>query len=236
MRLLLPFLIALLAAGLLAARRSRAGRRIAWSALLLLALLSTPMVSQELLSGLEPPYNDPLARPADAIVVIGAGTYFNAPEYGQDTVNAYALERLRYAALLQRKTGQPLLVSGGNPAGNPIAEAAQMKATLDEAFHVPVQWSEESSANTLENARNSYAILSAAGIRRIYLVTHAWHMRRARYAFERAGFDVIPAPTRYSTRFRITWQSFVPSSIGLAQSSIFCQETVALAWYRWLLG
>ena len=39
--------------------------------------------------------------------------------------------------------------------------------------------------------------LEAAGVRRILLVTHAMHMKRARDAFEAAGLEVVPAPTAW---------------------------------------
>ena len=39
---------------------------------------------------------------AQAIVVLGGGTYFNVVEYGSDTVNRYSLERIRYAARLHQ--------------------------------------------------------------------------------------------------------------------------------------
>ena len=201
-----------------------------------IALLSTPFAGNGLLSLLEPPYDDPLTRPADAIVVLGAGIYFNAPEYGgADTVNNYALERLRYGAQLYRRSRTPVLVTGGAPQGNATPEATLMKALLEDEWGIPVAWSEDKSINTLENASLSNAILGPAGIRRIYLVTHGWHMPRARFAFERAGFEVIPAPTRYATRFRPGLFAFLPSGDGMFQSAIFCREVLGMIWYRLLL-
>jgi uncharacterized SAM-binding protein YcdF (DUF218 family) len=232
MKFLLPLLLTLIAIGLTLGARQRPARRLAWLGAGLAAVLSMPVVGTGLIRLLEVPAGDPLAQSADAIVVLGAGTYFSAPEYGGDTVNRYALERLRYAALLHRRSARPILLTGGTPEGNAVAEALQMKAVLASEWGVPVAWTEVGSVNTLESGRESHAILSAAGVRRIYLVTHAWHMRRAMFAFERAGFEVVPAPTAYATRFRLTPGSFVPGSEGLLQSSIFCQEAVGLIWYR----
>ena len=37
----------------------------------------------------------------------------------------------------------------------------------------------------------SRRMLEGSGINRIYLVTHAWHMARARYAFyKKRGYDI----------------------------------------------
>ncbi len=64
------------------------------------------------------------------LVALGGGTYPEAPEYGGDTVSTGSLERLRYAALLYRRSGKPILVSGGNPLGHATAEATQMRSLL----------------------------------------------------------------------------------------------------------
>ena len=196
-------------------------------------LLSTPWFAQTLLHCLEPVPTDPLrAPPAQAIIVLGGGLYFGAPEYATDTVNEATLARLRYAAYLQRQTGKPLLVSGGSPQGNHHAEAPAMKAVLENEFSTPVTWTESSSSNTRENARASRALLAPLGIHRVYVVTHAWHMLRAQRQFAEAGFDVVPAPTRYATRFRLTLRDFLPRADALSDSSDFCHEILGLLWYR----
>ncbi|MCR4303515.1 MAG: YdcF family protein [Gallionella sp.] len=170
---------------------------------------------------------------ADAIVILGSGTYFNAPEYaGQDTVNGHTLLRLRYGAKLQRETGKPVLETGGKPLGNSVSEAQQMRAVLDHEFHVPVRWVEDASANTLESARYSFHALQKDGIRKIYLVTHAWHMPRAADIFRRAGFEVIEAPTAYTTRYHIDLLAFLPRAESMRDSKIFMHEVIGLLWYR----
>jgi uncharacterized SAM-binding protein YcdF (DUF218 family) len=201
--------------------------------MVLLYTLSTRFVADQLLHALEAPWRNPLViGTGQAIVVLGAGRYFNAPEYGSDTVNAQALVRLRYAANLHRATGIPILVAGGSPDGAPHAEATDMAATLDQDFRVPVAWIEDKSHTTLESARLSRKLLGAAGIHTVYLVTHAWHMPRAVQAFEHSGFTVIPAPTGYATRYRITVLDFFPDARALADSSRWFHEVLGIAWYR----
>jgi len=219
---------------LVALRRPRLGRTLVALSLIGLWILSTPYVAEALVKSLEPAPGDPLAdRSGQAIVVLGGGTYISAPEYGgQDTVSAAALVRLRYAAHLHRALKKPVLVTGGAPLGNSTSEAAQMKQVLEREFGVPVQWSEQGSINTLENARLSHRLLGAAGVHSVYLVTHAWHMPRARLAFERAGFTVIPAPTEYSTRFKVTALDFMPSAGALHGSRVFFHEAIGIGWYH----
>ena len=64
--------------------------------------------------------------------MLGGGTYYYAPEYGDHTVGRYTLERVRYAAKMYRVTGKPMLAAGGAPLGNRSSEAMQMKAVLEE--------------------------------------------------------------------------------------------------------
>jgi uncharacterized SAM-binding protein YcdF (DUF218 family) len=228
-------LLLLAAAGLLLwHRRPLLARALLVTSFALLWLLSTPFAAETLMHAIEgePHAIDTKVQQADAIVVLGGGTYFHAPEYGGDTVGGSTLERLRFGARLHRETGKPLLVTGGSPLGNDDSEAAQMKRVLEQEFSVPVRWTEDSSDNTLENARLSRETLKSAGKERIYLVTHAWHMPRARAVFEKAGFKVVPAPTAWTTRYRTDLLTFVPNAYALRDSRIFMHELIGMVWYR----
>ncbi|MEQ1813704.1 MAG: YdcF family protein [Candidatus Nitrotoga sp.] len=216
-------------------RRARLARLLVVISLALLWISSTPYFADGALRLLEtsPPVLKLQKGDAEAIIILGAGTYFSPPEYRNiDTVGAEALVRLRYGAKLQRETQLPILVSGGNPLGNPLSEGQQMQSVLQHEFRVPVRWVEGSSNTTLENARNSYAMLHALGIKNIYLVTHAWHMPRAIQVFQAAGFRVIPAPTAFTTGYRTNLLSFIPNAEGLRRSRIFIRELIGILWYR----
>jgi uncharacterized SAM-binding protein YcdF (DUF218 family) len=234
--LLPPLNLVLLAlAGVLLRRRHpRTGRALVWLAGALLCLLSTPFFADTALRQLEPPPAAPRLNSVQAIVVLGAGTYFEAPEYGASTVDRLGLERVRYAARLHRLTGRPILASGGSPRGGDSSEAAQMRAALQQDFQVPVAWVEEASRTTRENAHRSAAILDANGITRIALVTHAWHMQRASREFELAGLEVVPAATAYTTRRAIDLHTFLPAAGALQRSGWFFHEVIGMLWYRLL--
>jgi uncharacterized SAM-binding protein YcdF (DUF218 family) len=219
--------------GLSLRRRPRLGKTLIALSLAFLWILSMPWVSRALIGLLEPPALDlRQLPPAQAIVVLGGGKYYAAPEYGTDTVGGATLVRVRYAAHLYRLTGKPILVSGGSPEGGATSEAQTMKAALESDFKTPVTWTEESSNTTLENARASRAILKTHRIDRIYLVTHAWHMPRARRVFAAAGFDVVPAPTAFASRHGLTPLDFMPHADALHQSSRFFHEVIGIVWYR----
>jgi len=237
--LLPPFsLILLCALGLGMRRRCpRFGLSLSVVALLILAAISTRPGALLLVAPLErmnTPLTAPAALGAQAIVVLGAGRISGAPEYERrDVPGAVALQRLRYAATLQRETGLPILASGGMPDGAPVSEAAIMAHSLREDFVVPVRWLDERSNTTADNARYSAALLRAAGIRRILLVTDAIHMPRARRAFERSGMGVIAAPTVFVSAERATAADWFPRACWLHDSAYASHEWVGLAWY-WL--
>jgi uncharacterized SAM-binding protein YcdF (DUF218 family) len=228
-------LLLLALAGLLTVRRDPwLGRGLALAGIAGLWALATPGVARMLLGTLEPP---PLALPegaagAGAIVVLGAGMRFDAPDYGGDTLNRWALERARYGARLHRSTGLPVLVSGGLERLGSLPEADALKATLEQDFGVPVRWVERESENTLQNAANAAAVLRSAGISRVLLVTHAAHMPRAQFAFEAAGVTAIPAATGYATRQPHALLEWLPQAGALADSRVFIHEALGIAWYR----
>lgn len=210
-------------------------RRLIIASFALFWLASTPYLAEGALHLIEA-QTTPLKQgvpTAHAIVILGGGTYFKAPEYaGQDTISEATLTRLRYGARLQRELQLPILVTGGKPLGNSSSEAQQMRAALEQDFQVPVRWTEDASDNTLENARYSYQTLQKSGINKIYLVTHAWHMPRSAAAFRQAGFKVIEAPTAFTTRYQIDALAFIPRAESLKDSKYFVHEVIGLLWYQ----
>lgn len=213
-------------------KRPRIARILLIASIAFLWLLATPFVAESLLQQLEgEPASVDLRQP-QAIVILGGGTYFRAPEYGGDTVSSASLERLRYGAKLYRDTASPIMLSGGKPVGNMLSEAQQMKRVLVEEFHIPVMWTEDSSDNTFENATHCRQLLQTGNIKRIALVTHAWHMPRAAAAFKAAGFEVMPAPTAYTTRYETNLLAFIPNAGALSDSKIFIHEVIGIFWYR----
>jgi uncharacterized SAM-binding protein YcdF (DUF218 family) len=202
--------------------------------LLLLYASSMPLVSKSIWprSG----DDDTVVSQADmdsaaAIVILGGGLYANAPEYGGDTIGGAALERVRYGAYLHRLSGKPLLVTGGRPKKTQLSEAEAMRNVLESEFGVAVKWLEERSLNTRDNADYSRIILAAEKIDNILLVTHASHMTRAREEFERAGFDVFPAPTKFRVKRPLSFFDFLPSASALASTARSLHEWLGRAWY-----
>jgi uncharacterized SAM-binding protein YcdF (DUF218 family) len=175
-----------------------------------------------------------LAARADAIVVLGAGRERGDPAWGgQDQPTGTALERMRYAAQLAKASGLPVLISGGLHYGTPPSEAQLMADRLRDDFGVLVKWKEEGSRTTWENAQMSAQVLQPLGIRRVVVVTQAWHMQRSRWSFERAGFEVVPAPVGFLGQDHARpFAGLLPDSRAVWQSGQLLNEAVGLVGYR----
>ena len=127
---LLPpgFVFVMLLAALVLARRPWLARGLVAFSFIALYALSTPFVAGQLRQWLESAPRDPLSdKSGGAIVILGGGTYVNAPEYGGDTPSVETLARLRYGAHLYRALKKPVLVTGGTVLGN-VPEAVAMKS------------------------------------------------------------------------------------------------------------
>lgn len=213
-------------------RRRKLGRALIGFSLAGVWLLSTPIISAVLLDSLKPAPVALTGREADAIVILGGGSNRNSLEFSGDTLNRFSLERARYGAWLAKRLHKPVLVTGGAPEGGALSEGEIMRATLLDEFGVATKWLEPYASNTRENARNSADILHKAGIRRIYLVTHAWHLRRAIPEFEAAGFKVVPAGTGYFMESDFSSLDFLPNGKALDKSYLAMHEWIGLLWYR----
>ena len=215
--------------------RRRLGRCCMLLGLGSLLLMTLPVVSAAILISLQTsdplPPTGPLPE-ADAIVILGADFRAIAPEMGGATVSLLTLERLRYGARLARRADLPVLVSGGSLGPQEPPVAVLMRTALQEEFDVAVRWAEKRSLSTRENAHRSAELLAAARCGRILLVTHAWHMPRARRAFERAGLEVIPAPMGIHIWPARDLGAITPFSRALLESTWGVHEWVGRLWYR----
>lgn len=236
--LLPPLSLVLLAClGWWLARRFRfAGNTIIITAIALLLVLSTGAGSRLLVAPLENrslPVPNPKMVNAQAIVILGGGRSFAAPEDGdRDQPSTQTLARLRHGARLHRLTGLPVLVSGGAPDRGGESEAAVMARALREDFQIPVRWIEDTSENTAQNAAHAATLLQEAGIHRVLLVTDAIHMPRAMQIFSKTGLTVMSAATDFRSRKPLSAADFIPSAGPLQSSHYALHEWIGLVWYQ----
>jgi uncharacterized SAM-binding protein YcdF (DUF218 family) len=220
--------------------RRRLGGLLAVVAALVLWLLSCNAVAVWLartalpqVTVLEPAQASTLrARGVQAVVVLGGGVLALAPEYGQAQPSTSAAARLRYGLTLARQASLPLGFSGGVgwAAAGQGAWPSEAQAALFMAREMgqEIRWLDGQSRDTLENAQAMRALLQPAGVRKIALVTHAWHMPRSMAHFAQAGFEVLPAPMGLvlpQSRPVLEW---LPSTHGLRASTWVLREWLAL--------
>lgn len=200
-----------------------------------LVVLSLPVTSWLLLTALEAGMVlEPAGEDQPGAIVILSGDDLNAVPggiTGPPDLGVLTLQRLRAGALLHKRTGLPILVSGGviRADAPPIAHA--MARVLASEFDAAPRWIEDRSATTRENAEFTAAALRQDGIRAVFVVTHGWHMRRSLLAFRRTGLSATAAPTHFTGPARPDLWSFVPNAHAWSQARFALHEWFGLAWY-----
>ncbi|MGL4575326.1 MAG: YdcF family protein [Burkholderiaceae bacterium] len=227
----LPLLMLALA-WLLRKRFAKTALVFFWGTLAVLWVAATPAVARAWAHWVEsryPPLQLEALPKADAIVVLSGGRRAHAPEFGvQQTLLSNTLERTRYGALLAKRTGLPVIVSGGRPNGRGTPLATMMKDALQSEFGVANVQAEPQSNTTLENARYTAKLLGPG--KTILLVTEASHMPRAVLDFQAQGVTVIAAPTAFTSDGDGDAATWVPSVYALRLTNEALRETIG--WLR----
>ncbi len=209
-------------------------RRLAAWGILGLFVLALPAVSTNLLallgSGLDT-HVDPSAPPQAIVILSGDQQRIATPLGITWHVGMLTLQREAAGVRLARRTHLPVLVSGGVIRTGAPSLAAMMTQSMEEDFATQVRWAEDRSGDTWQNAANSAAILRAQGIGRIYLVTHAWHMRRALLAFRRAGLSAVPAPVQIDAGAPWTVGALTPNVRAWQEAFWAAHEMFGWVWY-----
>lgn len=233
-------LIVLLFLGLVLIRKG-IGRFLVFLSLLLLYAISIGATTIWLASHLETyPATTPAeieSQQAQAILVLLADMKTNNPELdGQASLSRLSLERMDYAVWLHRRTGLPLILSGGvlDEDEKPIAELARDWLAQQGIEPLAI---ENESGNTWENLVESTAVVEKLGLSRVVLATHAWHMKRAVFCAERNRLDVIPAPLRFMYRppsygYRFYTADWMPRASAITENYLLLHEHVGNLWYR----
>ena len=220
----------------LSSKQPKLGKSLAIFSTALLWIFSTPAfslwLSHNLLTQYKPITVQELkAQGVQAIVVLGGGVETGQPD-GIQHLQPTALDRLRHGIELSRKTGIPLLVTGGKGRGADASsenEAEISRRVAHEAFQFVIKWTESDSRDTQENAVNTKRLLSKQGIGKIALVTQAWHMPRSLKEFQKVGFEVIPATMGFVADKKVEPLSLLPSGGALNGTIVTFREVVALA-------
>ena len=171
---------------------------------------------------------------ADAIVLLGGAVRGDTHMGTRADLNSRA-DRLVHAVDLYRRGKAPVILLTGGAITGERPEAEQMKDVLL-VMGVPARdmLLERVSRNTNDNAVYTAQMLRARDLRRVLLVTSAYHMRRALGVFRAQGVEAVPAPTDYQ---RLVARSLLPGWLpgvgNLTSTSYALHEIVGYWVYRW---
>ncbi len=167
-----------------------------------------------------------------AVVILGGGVLPSAPEYGQAQPSSATAARLRYGLDLARRAQLPVGFAGGvgwaAVGSEQAVNEAQVALVMAKGQQQDIRWLDEKSRDTAENARFMRQVMQADGVRKIALVTQAWHMPRSLKHFEQAGFEVLAAPTGFVLPRSRPLLEWLPSAQGLLASHWVLREWLAL--------
>lgn len=88
---------------------------------------------------------------------------------------------------------------------------------------------EDNSQNTRENIKE---VIKKVKEEPFFLVTSAYHMKRALFEFEKIGGNPIPAPIDFREKGVYNIRDFIPSSDNLKKSDLAIYEYLGNLYYR----
>lgn len=210
------------------------------SACLLLLAFGVIPTGPSLLAALETQHVRPSKLPdrIDGVIILGGGfdTYLSNI-YGQPVLNDGVERILDGVKLARYYDGSTLLFSGGSGrlTHRERTEAEDARAFLDSYPDLLKRAKfEDKSRNTWQNASYSYKLVSPEPEERWILVTSAYHMPRAVYMFEAAGWkNIVVWPTDYRTKSKVDLMPHKLDILGnLYQSHLAVREIIGQIVYR----
>lgn len=217
-------------------------RALSIAALLVLWLSSTPAIGDSAMRAAEgwqtriPVASVPQAR---AIVVLtGIMTHAPGPEHLDEWGDG--VDRFEAGVALLKAGKAPILVFPGGwvpwrpdarPEGDVLADRA---VALGVARHQIVVTG--TASNTADEAREvAKTLRSLSGDREgeaVILVTSAFHMRRSRLTFARAGVRVVPFPVDFQVREgSLTFMDVIPKAESIEKTETAMRELYGCLFY-----
>ncbi len=202
----------------------KVGRAMIFFGLALYYLFSITPVVDIILAPLEKEYQFlkvERMRDADKIVLLLGG---------RESDVLRASEVLRIAHLTNQRV--KVIISGTDPI-NPRSQEAEGVKRFFTTRGIPAEniLIEGTSRNTWENVRN---ITKMIGDEPFFLVTSAYHMKRATREFKRVGANPIPAPTDFKIRGEYGVFSYLPNARHLNNSDLAIHEYLGILFYNFL--
>ena len=207
--------------------------------LIVLLVCSLPITANRLWGALEADYphrSIESVENADAVVVLSGMLEWLATEDSVVPQWGEATDRLFAGVDLLNAGKAPLVILTRGlypwadlpPEGDQLAKRAIAMGVQDKQILLT-----GIVRNTADEAQEVKTLMELGGLRRVILVTSAYHMPRAKMLFDRAGIDSIDYPTDFrSSGGYSDWMDFIPSAGGLHKTSEAVREFIGRIYYR----
>ncbi|MCP9834461.1 MULTISPECIES: YdcF family protein [unclassified Cyanobium] len=238
-------------AGLLT-RQRRIGLVLSSVGIVLLWLAATPLLSRQLVWGLEEQAARLTPSPipkADAVLVLGGGLRPALPPRQGVEVNEAGDRLLRAVALMREDKAPWLLVTGGKVsfmANDPASGEAKLAKALATSLGVAADRivTSEEGRNTAEETSALVRVARQRGWTSLLLVTSATHLPRSLATLRRAApeFRIIPVACDFQLPDRRSFGTptlassvlgLLPSAEALVLTTTAMREHLGLLAYRW---
>ncbi|MBC2743266.1 MAG: YdcF family protein [Desulfosarcina sp.] len=204
---------------------------------LVLWALSTTPVANFLMQGLESDFSIPVNPSGDVIILLGGAIIDKVPDLtGTAAPSPSMMGRIVTAVRLYQQLRLPIIVTGGRVYDDADAAVATVAKRFLMDLGVPdnLITVEDRARDTAQNARLTTAICRQLGFTKPILLTTAYHLKRARMAFDAAGMPVIPFPAYFLSARDIpyTGRHFLPRAGALCASADALHEYIGILYYR----
>jgi len=211
-------------------------RKIFFILIIIFWLISTEFVANKLLEPLEKDYSKSSTIKAQAVVVLGGGYIKNSPNL---QLESDSYKRFIYAIMLAKKYKLPIIFDGSKE------EAISIKNSVDELnkflkINLPISkdkkyrkefiiYIQNSALTTIDNAKNVQKFFYFNIIKnpKFYLVTSAYHMKRAVKEFKREKLNPTPKATDFKVSDDFNLIYFMPTAKGLNKTFLALHEYLA---------
>ena len=162
---------------------------------------------------------------ASSIVVLAGGSNYSG------VVKAYpdAFKREFYGFYLAKEKNLPIVFTGAGTSKHSEADNAKSDFKLLQnlsSSKLPIYY-EDKSLNTKQNAQFSAKLFEKLKLpKNIYLVTSAYHMKRAIIYFNKAGFVVVPKAVNFKVEKEYNFYDYLPNINSFKNSYLAIHEYI----------
>ena len=127
----------------------------------------------------------------------------------------------------------PVIISGGGVGSNDKESVVVKRFLIDLGVNPGDIVIEDRSRDTVENALYVKEIFQKMRFKRGLLITSAYHIRRAKYLFNKTGLMVLPhssGPLSEKGQ-SLNLYDFLPNIHNLSKTAIALRETIGMIFY-----